>query len=59
MRLGSAALPVNAWSHLAATFDGSVVRLFVNGVSGGFVGVLGVDGGVDWVVAAGWEQHLG
>jgi hypothetical protein len=25
------ALPLNTWSHLAATFDGSVLRLFVNG----------------------------
>ena len=33
--VGSAALPLNAWSHLAATFDGSTVRLFVNGVQAG------------------------
>ena len=33
--VGSAALPLNAWSHLATTFDGSVVRLFVNGVQAG------------------------
>jgi glucose/arabinose dehydrogenase len=25
------ALPVNTWSHLAATFDGSALRLYVNG----------------------------
>lgn len=25
-------LPVNQWSHVAATFDGSMVRLFLNGV---------------------------
>jgi len=28
---GPTALPVNTWSHLAATYDGNVVRLFVNG----------------------------
>jgi hypothetical protein len=29
---GTAALPVNAWSHLAATYDGTTLRLYVNGV---------------------------
>jgi hypothetical protein len=28
---GSAALPPGAWSHLAATYDGSVLLLYVNG----------------------------
>ena len=45
--VGTSALPLNAWSHLAATFDGSVVRLFVNGVQARLAAVLGVDGGVD------------
>ena len=29
---GTGTLPLNAWSHLATTFDGSMQRLFLNGV---------------------------
>jgi hypothetical protein len=30
--VGTSALALNAWSHLAATYDGSSLRLYVNGV---------------------------
>jgi hypothetical protein len=32
---GAAALPLGTWSHLAATYDGTALRLFVNGVQVG------------------------
>jgi hypothetical protein len=56
--LGSASLALNAWSHLASTYDGSNLRLYVNGalvsttaVSGSLAastGVLRVGGNGVW-----------
>jgi len=32
---GTAALALNTWSHLAATYDGTTLRLYVNGALAG------------------------
>ena len=32
---GTAALPLNAWTHLAGTYDGTTIRTYVNGVQVG------------------------
>ena len=55
---GASVLPLNTWSHLAATYDGGTLRLFVNGsqvssltVSGSLVtstGVLTIGGESIW-----------
>lgn len=42
---GISALPINTWSHVAATYDGSIFRLYVNGVqvaSGAKTGTFGI-----------------
>ena len=39
--VGKAALPLNAWTHLATTYDGAVVRLYVNGALAGSTSVTG------------------
>jgi hypothetical protein len=38
---GSQSLPVNTWSHIAATYDGAMLRLYVNGSQVGSQAVTG------------------
>ena len=38
---GTAALPVNTWTHLAVTYDGSTLRFYVNGVQTGILAQTG------------------
>jgi hypothetical protein len=39
--IGSSPVPTNTWTHLAVTYDGSVVRLYVNGVQVGSIAASG------------------
>jgi len=46
---GTAALPLNTWSHLATTYDGATLRLYLNGTPVGSkaqTGSVAVTGGV-------------
>jgi hypothetical protein len=38
---GTSQLPLNAWTHLAGTYDGTTLRLYVNGVQVGSRPVTG------------------
>jgi hypothetical protein len=56
--IGASPLALNTWTHLAATYDGSMLRLYVNGVQVGSqamtgslvtsTGVLGIGGNGVW-----------
>ncbi len=47
--LGSTDVPINTWTHIAGTWDGTDIRVFINGVQDGIAsysgGVLSGDGG--------------
>ena len=50
------ALPINAWSHLAATYDGATLRFFVNGAAVAGTSVHGKLVDVDRPAANRWQQ---
>ena len=56
--LGTAAAPVNMWTHLAVTFDGASLRLVCGRCSGADGGGGGLAGGLDGGVAAGRRLDL-
>ena len=57
---GPFAIPLNQWTHLAASFDGSTKRLYVNGIevaTQGGLGALVYDAAVPVTIGAGWERN--
>jgi hypothetical protein len=51
---GGSTLPVNAWTHLALTYNGSTVRLYINGAEAGAIPSTG-----NAVVTSAAPLHIG
>ena len=56
---GPTALTLNTWIHLAATYDGTTQRLYVNGVQVATKAITGADQGLDRRAAHRRRQHAG
>jgi glucose/arabinose dehydrogenase/chitodextrinase len=59
---GTAKLPLDTWSHLAATWDGATLRLYVDGVESGSKAVSGslvdTSGPLDIGANTVWGEHF-
>jgi concanavalin A-like lectin/glucanase superfamily protein len=59
---GTAALALNTWTHVAVTYDGATLRLFVNAVERGTLAVSGSLAGSTGPLRIGgnavWDEHF-